>query len=126
MGLERIIGEMFCPLTGKQLKELFPGSLGVEDLGVRDPVDFMIGLDQSEWQPERMTSQNLNKEISGSGRTSSGDVQQEDIRGLQQVLKRTLRLCLQSSLHCIGQSYSIGLPRWKDPELKKSVWRNCS
>ena len=52
-GLERIIGKIFCPLSGKQLKELFPDTFDAASIGVQRPVDFMIGLDQSEWQPER-------------------------------------------------------------------------
>ena len=34
MVLPRITGDMFCPLTGVQLKELFPRVQGVENLGV--------------------------------------------------------------------------------------------
>ena len=51
MGLERITGDMFCPLSGLQLKELFPDCPSIESLAVRQPVDYMIGLDQSSWQP---------------------------------------------------------------------------
>ena len=54
MGLERITGEMFCPLSGIQLSEMFPLTHGAENHGVRDPVDYMVGLDQSDWQPQRI------------------------------------------------------------------------
>ena len=53
MGLERITGDMSCPLSGAQLRELFPGHEDVGSLAVsRRPVDFMIGMDQSSWLPE--------------------------------------------------------------------------
>ena len=54
MGLERITGEMFCPLSGIQLSKMFPDTYGAEHLGVRAAVDYMIGLDRSEWQPQRI------------------------------------------------------------------------
>ena len=37
---------MYCPLTGKQLRELFLTVKGAESLGVRDTVDFKIGMNQ--------------------------------------------------------------------------------
>ena len=53
MGLERITGDMSCPLSGAQLRDLFPGHEDVESLTVsRRPVDYMIGMDQSLSLPE--------------------------------------------------------------------------
>ena len=49
MGLEKIMGEMFCPLSGLQLSKMFPDTYGAEHLGVRAPVGYMVGLDRSEW-----------------------------------------------------------------------------
>ena len=49
------MGEMYCPLTGKQLRELFPTVKGAESLDMRDTVDFMIGMDQPGLQPVRKT-----------------------------------------------------------------------
>ena len=48
MGLERITGYMSCPLSGAQLRVLFPGHKYVGSLAMsRRPVDYMIGMDQS-------------------------------------------------------------------------------
>ena len=59
MPLPRITGDMFCPLTGIQLRELFPRMKDVETLGVQDPVDYMIGLDKAGLQ--QVHRQNLLK-----------------------------------------------------------------
>ena len=54
MGLESITGDMVCPLSDEQLRELFPGQHNMESLAVRRrPVDYMIGMDQSSWLPEK-------------------------------------------------------------------------
>jgi len=55
LGLKEITGEMFCPLTGKQLCELFPETRGIERLGVKHKVDYMIGLEHSSWQPQQVS-----------------------------------------------------------------------
>ena len=51
LGLKEITGDMFCPLTGQQLCDLFPRDQGVEKLGVKHKVDFMIGLEHRGWPP---------------------------------------------------------------------------
>ena len=53
IGLPRITGEMFCPLTRVQLKELFPKTKDIKSLAVRDPVDFLIGLNKAGILPVR-------------------------------------------------------------------------
>ena len=53
VALSRITGDMFCPLTGVQLRELFPSVRDIESLGVKDPVDYLIGLDEAGLQPVR-------------------------------------------------------------------------
>ena len=50
IAVPRIMGDMFCPFTGIQLRELFPRVMDVETLGVQDPVDYMIGLDEAGLQ----------------------------------------------------------------------------
>ena len=55
LGLKEITRDMFCSLTRQQLCNLFPGDQGVEKLGVKHNVDFMIGLDHGGWQPQRVT-----------------------------------------------------------------------
>ena len=51
VALSRITGDMFCPLTGVQLKHLFPKVSGIESMCVKDPVDYLIGLDEAGLQP---------------------------------------------------------------------------
>ena len=45
VALSRITGEMFCPLTGAQLHDLFPKVKDIESMSVKDPVDYLVGLD---------------------------------------------------------------------------------
>ena len=45
MELKKNSEDMFCPLTCQQLFELFPASQGVESLGVKQWVHFMIELE---------------------------------------------------------------------------------
>ena len=47
VALSKITGDMFCPLTGAQLKELFPTVDDIESLSINDPVDYLIGLDEA-------------------------------------------------------------------------------
>ena len=54
VALSRITGYMFCPLTGAQLKDLFPTVRDIESMSVKDPVDYLIGLDEAGLQPVRM------------------------------------------------------------------------
>ena len=53
MGLERITGEMHCPLSEEKLEELFPSKSSKygRKLGVQAPVDYMVGMDRPDWQP---------------------------------------------------------------------------
>merc|ERR1712030_142381 len=53
VALSKITGDMFCPLTGTQLKELFPTVGDIESLSVNNPVDYLIGLDEAGLQPTR-------------------------------------------------------------------------
>ena len=47
LGLKEITEDMFCPLTGEQLRELFTKDHKVDKLAVWDKVDYMIGLEFS-------------------------------------------------------------------------------
>ena len=51
VALSRITGEMFCPLTGVQLQDLFPKVKDIESMSVKDPVDYLVGLDEAGLQP---------------------------------------------------------------------------
>ena len=53
VALSRITGDMFCPLTGAMLKDLIPMVGDIESMSVKDPVDYLIGLDEAGLQPIR-------------------------------------------------------------------------
>merc|ERR1712030_118002 len=53
VALSKIMGDMFCPLTGAQLKDLFPTVGDIESMSVNDTVDYLIGLDEAGLQPTR-------------------------------------------------------------------------
>ena len=57
------MGEMYCLLTGKQLRELFPTVEGAENLGVKDILGFMIGMDQPGLQPVWKTESEAEGEL---------------------------------------------------------------
>ena len=48
VALSWITGDMFCPLTGVQLKYLFPKVKEIESMCVTDPVDYLVGLDKQD------------------------------------------------------------------------------
>ena len=45
------MGDMFCPLTGVQLKDLFPKVKDIASMSITDPVDYLVGLDEAGLQP---------------------------------------------------------------------------
>ena len=59
-GLEEVTGTLNNPLMVKQLKQLFPNCPTRHRLA-RTQVDYLLGLDNRSWHPERIT------EVKGGG-----------------------------------------------------------
>ena len=52
-GLDEVTGEMGKPLSREVMKQLFPNIIGAHSMSGTAKVDYLIGLSQASWHPQR-------------------------------------------------------------------------
>ena len=53
--LDKVTGTLQNPLSEQQLRKMFPGNPAVHKLVGTQRVDYLLGLSNPSWQPERVT-----------------------------------------------------------------------